>query len=895
MATPFSAIKTSFSGGEFAPSLYSRVDLQKYASGCRRLRNFIVHPHGGASNRPGLQFIAKAKYGNKKSILQEFEFSTTQAYQIEFGDYYARFYMNGGQIAVSSASAWVTSTSYTQGAYVSNAGTIYYCITSHTSGTFATDLSGGKWVAQTIYEIPTPYSESDLELLDFGQSADVLYITHPSKQQRTLSRLGHTLWVIALYNFVDGPFMSTNTTATTLTSSATTGTVTLTASTSIFLSTNIGSLYMMKHYIEGGALAQAFASVTTSASVKCGGTWRVITHGTWAGKFKIEKSTDGGATWSNLRTFSSTSDFNANTYGTETDQDPFLIRINFYAYTSGTCNLDLTTDPYTQTGVVKVTAYSSGTSVTASVQREVGNTTATKEWSEGSWSERRGFPSTVTFDQDRLAFASTPSEPLTTWMTETSDYLSFRRSSPLVDSDGISVNLASRKMNGITSLVPLGELLAFTSSSEWSIRSTNGVVTPTTVTTKVHGYSGSSNVSPVLIGNKAVFVQPMGSVVRDFGYSFSSDSFEGEPLSLMSNHLFSNYEIIDLSYQQEPDSIVWAVRNDGVMLSMTYMKEQEVLAWAWHDTEGSFESVSTISGDGYNETWVVVKRGADRFIERFVNRMKSTDPRDQFFVDCGTTYDRPLTITGIAGTTQLTVTSASHGLSDGDEVDLSDVLGMTTTTVIDSTANPPKTLTVSLVNNVRFVVSDKTTDTFKLKDLDGAYVDGTLYTSYESGGYVRLSVSTLTGLSYLDGKTVSILADGNVLDRVVVSSGTIDLGGKYSRIHVGLPYQSDLETLSIEVTLPDGTAQGRMVQIPSVILRMLNSRGGFIGGNENSLAELVQRENENYDDPVALFSGDTAELIPSDYVNGGRIFFRQVDPLPATILAVIPTVVIGGS
>jgi len=883
MPQPVQILKPTFSGGEFAPSLWSRVDLQRYASGCRTLRNFFVHPHGGASNRPGLQFIAKPKYSDKKSRGVGFEFSTEQVYSIEFGEYYCRFYMNGGQIiAPVTTAAWASGVVYYIGDFVKVSSIIYRSKTNHTSNGTTHNTPPGNttdWEASDIYEIETPYTEDDLDELKFTQSADVLYITHRDYYPRTLTRYSHISWRLELYPFEDGPFMQQNVLeALTLTPSAVTGTITLTAASALFNALHVGALFKLEHYIEGQAYTGAFTGTGSGTSLKCGGTWRIITHGTWTGKIKVEKSIDGGTNWTTIRVFSSADDYNPNTYGTEDEDAPFLVRVTCHSYTSGTINVDLTTDAFVQAGIVKIATYSSPTSVTATVLTDIGAAAATSDWSEGAWSDYRGYPATVGFYQDRLVFASSKHEPQTTWTTKTSNYINFGRSDPLVDSDGITINLPSRKMNAIRHLIPLGEILAFTSSSEWSIGpGNNASITPTSVSQKLQGYRGCSEVTPVVIGNRMIFVQPKGSIVRDLVFDWASDSYGGDPLSLLSNHLFQNHQIIDMAYQAEPDSVLWCVRDDGILLSLTYLREQEVVAWAWHDTDGTFESVWSIPGETYDEVWFVIKRGNERFIERMVQRMASTDPRDQFFVDCGLTYDIPVDITGITQAAEAVVTATAHGFSNDDLIDISDVEGMTE------------------VNDLRFKVSDKTDNTFKLKDAeDDTYIDSSAYEAYLLGGKVRKAVTTISGLSHLEGKTLAVLADGNVVDGLVVASGAITLTTPASRVHAGLPYLSDLETLDLELNLAAGTTQGKLLKVSNVQFRFLNSRGGWIGPDEDHLDEITQRTNEPMGSPIELQSGFYKQPITGSYSEGGRVFFRQIDPLPVTILAVIPSVSIGG-
>ena len=888
MPQPFHVLKPSFSGGEFAPSLWARVDLQRYASGCMTLRNFIVHPHGGASNRAGLEYIAKPKYANKACRGVGFEFSTEQVYSIEFGEYYCRFYMNGGQIiAPTATAAWASGTVYYIGDFVKVSSIVYRSKTNHTSDGSTHNTPPGNttdWEVSSIYEISTPYKEADLNSLKFTQSADVLYITHNSYYPKTLTRYSHTSWRLEDYAFEEGPFMKENPTTTTIDPSAVTGSITLASSAAVFNALHVGALFKLTHYIAGQAYNGAFTGTADGTGLKCGGTWRLITHGTWTGKIKIEKSRDGGSTWIIIREFSGANDNNINTYGTEDEDEPFLVRVSCHAYTSGTINADLTTDAFEQSGIIKITSVTNSTTAAATVVKTLGADTATADWCEGAWSDYRGYPATATFYQDRLVFAATKYQPQDTWSTKTGNYVNFGRSTPLVDSDGISISLPSRKVNAIRHLIPLSKILAFTSSSEWSIGpGSNSAFTPTTAAQQFQGSRGCSEVIPLIIGNRVVFIQPKGSIVRDLAYTFASDSFEGDPLSLLSNHLFENHQVIDMAFQAEPDSIVWCVRDDGVLLSMTYMREQEVVAWARHDTDGEFESVWTIPGETYDEVWFVVKRGADRFIERMVQRMVSTAPKDQFFVDCGISYDSPVTITGISTAAQAVVTAASHGFSNGDLVDIEDVVGL------------EDTEEESLVNNIRFKVSDATTHTFKLKDPDDdTYISSSAYTAYASGGEVRKAITTISGLDHLEGRTVVVLADGAVVNDLVVTSGEITLPVAAGIAHIGLAYVSDLQTLNIELNLATGTTQGRLLKVPSVQFMFLNSSGGLIGPDEDNLDELVQRTDEPMGSPENLFTGPYKQTISGNYAEGGRVFFRQADPLPVTILSIIPAVSVGG-
>ena len=714
---PSSIIQPSFASGELSPSLYSRVDIAKYSSGLRKCRNFIVHPHGGASNRPGTKYVATAKHGDKKCRVVKFVFNQQQAYILEFGHHYIRFFTDQQPIMANVPDAWDSTHNYAVNDYCTYSAATYLAIQDSISQNPATATT--YWTNQNEYEIYSPYAEADLSKLHFEGSADVMYICHPDYQTRTLTRYGNAVWKLELYNSDDGPFMPDNITDIDLAVSAVTGTTTLTASDPLFDVKQVGALFKLKHYIEGQLASSAFSGVSNGAAIKCFTTWRIITHGTWSGTIKVQKSSDGLAGWTTLRTFTASGDVNQNTYGTEDieiNSVPFYVRVIMSAYSSGTCNADLTTDAFYQTGIVRATAFTSNTEMTVEVLTEVGLNSPTTEWAEGSWSDYRGWPNAARFFQDRLCFAGTYSEPMTTWMTQTSNYISFLRHSTLLDTDGISTNLPSRQVNVISGLVALRKLCVFTAASEWTIGPTSGnALTPKTVEQIIQGYRGSYGPEPVLVGSEAIFIQANSKVIRNLAYQLGSDAYVGSDLNILARHLFYKYNIVELAYQQDPDSIVWCLRDDGVLLGMTYMPEQEVVAWTWHDTgsvsgnpQGYIESICCIPGEGFDELWMSVKRGDYRFIERMSKRLVEAECtsgirhqrlEDAYFMDCGITFgDKPLSITQIQLNTPILITAPNNGLTNGDTIKLKNI----------------GEADASTLNGTTWIIGNVTTDTFEL-------------------------------------------------------------------------------------------------------------------------------------------------------------------------------------
>ncbi len=876
-----------FAGGEVSPDMYGRTDFAKYSVSAKTMQNFYPHFFGGTSNRPGLRFVAECKDSTKKVKLLPFQFSVEQAYIIEAGEKYFRYYKDGGQIINATADAWVTATLYAVDSVVLSGSLVYRCILAHTSAATSEPGTGATWstywVQSNVVETTTQYTQDYLFNLKTAQSADTLYLCNPNYEPNVLTRSSHYDWNLSQFNYSDGPFRVQNITSTTITPSAITGNITLTASSSIFNNNMIGSLMQISHDVTGQAISATYTASSVSASVKCRGDWSLVTTNTWAGTLVLERSKDNGVTWSSWRTYKSSSDTNIEDSG-DTDDDLVLFRLN-YAYTSGTLTVNFNAYSFIADGTVKITGVTSGTVASATVLTELAYTTATADWAKGAWSTEYGYPSCVKFYQNRLGFAGTTQDPLTLWLSQVGDYPNFLVNTPTQDDDAITAPLVSQGVNSIRSMVSLGNLLGFTAAGEWKIGtgSESSALTPTTIRAVQQGYRGSSWLEPLIVGDRVLFCQEMGSIVRDFGYSLTDDAYKGDDLTVLSRHLFKNHSIVDWAFQQEPDGIIWAVREDGVLLSFTYLKEQDIWAWAEHVTDGKFESVAAIPGDGYTEVWFVVNRTINgttkRYIEAMVNRLESQNIQDQFFVDSGLTLDNPITITAATSANPVVVTAAGHGLIAGDIVDITGVTGMTK------------------LNGNRYKVGTVVSDTFQLLNIDDdTTIDGTLFTAYISGGNVRKCVLSVSGLSHLEGKTVSILANGGVNTQQVVTSGSVPLDDYASIVHVGLPYECLLQTLNVDTTLQDGTMQSRNKRIVRTTLRMENSYGGWCGydGCDN-LTLIDYALGANYGAPGELFTGDKIVEPYADWTTEGTICVKQSDPLPITVLSIISEVEIGGS
>lgn len=304
-------------------------------------------------------------------------------------------------------------------------------------------------------------------------------------------------------------------------------------------------------------------------------------------------------------------------------------------------------------------------------------------------------PATVAFHQQRLVLGGTKDDPASFFMSRTGDYENFRKSRPLQDDDPVEYMLASGSIDEIRWMASFGDLLIGTSGAEYKATSGGAAITSSDVQISVQSYWGSSGLSPLIIGQSVMHCQRSGSHVRDLYYSWESDGYAGNDLSLLAPQLVESHRIVQWAFQQSPGSNIWAVRDDGVLLCLTYMKEQNVYGWSRHVTQGKVLSVAVISGSQEDVVMLVVERevgGVKKyFLERLAGRFRDADGIEEaFYVDCG--------VTSRQETASDTVGGLGH-LEGADVVALADDSPVEGLTVTDGAVTLPyaaKVVTVGL-------------------------------------------------------------------------------------------------------------------------------------------------------------------------------------------------------
>ena len=462
-------------------------------------------------------------------------------------------------------------------------------------------------------------------------------------------------------------------------------------------------------------------------------------------------------------------------------------------------------------GYGKITARTSTTVVTIEILEDMGSSSASANWSLGAFSETTGHPSCVTFFEQRLVFAATLSQPQTIFFSKSGDYenMDENRGGTIADDDAIIYTIASNQVNAIRFMTATRTLIIGTAGGEFAVSGggTDIAITPTNILIKKQSNNGAANVDALAVGNATLFLQRARRKLRELAYNFDVDGYVAPDLTILAEHI-SEGGFKQLSYQQEPNQIIWCARNDGQLVGLTYQREQQVVAWHRHIFGGAFgsgnavcESVATIpTDDSEYQTYVIIKRTINGSTKRYVEFIHQYD---------------------------------------FDETD-------------DTSFN---------------------------------FLDSQL-------SYSGSAVTTLGGLSHLEGQTVSVLADGATHPDVTVSSGQITLARSATKVKVGLPYTSLLQTMRIDAGAQNGTSQSKTKRIYEITARLYESIGIEVGPDLNNMERIPFRSSANaMNSGISVFTGDKEIEFRGNYETDGFIFVRQTQPLPLTVLSLYPRLI----
>ena len=686
---------TNFTSGEMAPRLEGRIDLSKYYNGCRKLENFVIHPHGGITRRSGFRFVAEAMNSDKPILLIPFEFNSAQTYVLEL------FEAEDGQGKLR-------------------------VFTDH-----GVVLSG-----ESEYVRDIPYNSAEFDQLRFAQTADVLILVHPKHPVRKLTRMNHDNWALEEMAFLgqpeawkEGNYPST-----------------------------VG-FFEQRLVLAGTPNEPATLWFSRTGEME---DFRLKTR---------EVPLDG---WRDKEIVPGT----GRTLRQGVAGDTFMV------YVGGGFEKD---DPLRG-------------------QNSEGKTRYYRYKGE------KNFMPTETLT---VTFEATPGDKGIEVIWDAAGELnkefwdcfevgdrteSEAGQLPLPD-DAIEATITGRQTNGIEFLVPRNKLWIGTAGGEWTLSGTEEVLTPENIKASNEGSCGAASIRPESVGYATLFIQRSGRKVREMAYSFESDAYVSNDLTMLSHHLTEG-GLTQMAYVQEPDSVLYCVRADGGMVTMTYDPKQDVAAWGRMDTDGKVECITSIYSDvsGHDELWAVIRRTVNGEERRYIEYLEGDFNgvmEDAFFVDSGLTYDGP-------------------------------------------------------------------------------------------------EATTIHGLDHLVGRTVDVLADGAVQSpRVVAEDGTIILDRPATKVQVGLPYTSVVQPARVEAGSGRGTSQTKKQRITKVAVRFHNTLGGKIGPDSNALETIYFRSPSTpMGKSIGAYSGDKSVVFPKGWSKDSLLTVVQDQPLPMTILLIVPSKVI---
>ncbi len=716
----FYGFQSSFTAGELSPSLAVRVDLARYHTGCSLLENMLVHPHGGASKRSGLRYLAEL---SGKTRLMPFIFSSAETYVLAWSDKKLSIFTREGQVL---------------------------------------DAGGSP------YEIETPFSYEMAKKMGFVQSADVVYLVSEDFAPYKLCHFAHDRWTLEELDFSPKAVPPAN-------------------------------------------LKAALYDVRTDN----------------------EKNSDGAGkrNWSYVVTQVSETGEESLASSAASVQGPENLRQTCYPKLSWQACEKATEYRIYQEKNGKYGYIGSSLKPAFDAKNIAPDMTDCPPEADNPFVDGN-YPSCVCFYQQRLVFAGSKKRPQTLWFSRTGNFESFTRSSPAKADDAMEISIAGNEVSRINWLVSLRTLLVGTGGTEWEVKSSSGVLTAEDISLVPQSYRGSSELPALIVGNSVLHINRTHREMRDLMYDFGTDSYSGSDHAVLAGHLFEQHAVTDWAYQQSPDSIIWCVRDDGLLLGHTFLREHEVFAWHRHSTQGKFLAVCTLPSSFADEVFVVTEREIQDekkyFLERmenccvqreqtdnFENRAKSGQDNTPylFYVDAGLSYH-----------------ACEH---NGKKIryvgGLEHLLGREAAILANGAVCPPQ-----IVREI----------------------------SYEQNDEQKQIVG-------------------------------IDIGYEASDITVGLAYTAKLMSMPLEAENAYGGTQGKYKHVQGIGVYFRNTNYAKIGTQFEQMDEVKWRRNEKPGEAVSLQTKYAFMRAAQGYEKQSYACLMSDVPLPITVLALLPEVNVG--
>lgn len=844
-------MQRSFARGEIAPALYARVDQNLYAISLRTCRNFLIQKHGGAYNRPGTRFIGEVKFSDLATAFVKFIFNDDQTYLLEFGHEYVRFYHDGERVFENGLN--VTAGGVTQGlpALVN--------LTAH-------GYEDGNWVRITGVVGMTQLNNREFVVGDVTANTFKLYYPGGASVDSTVFGAYVSGGVVERVYEIDTEYDEADVRDIKYTQSA-----------------DVVRLVHPDYPIN--KLSRIFDTdweleeISTEPSIQA----------------PIEPSNNGGS--------GGAASWRVTSIADKTFEESLPSELTESASTPSPGNTIVVSWPGVD-GAIEYNVYRKKNGIygfigtaAETLFNDNGITPDTLDSPpkiSTPFLEDGDRPATVCHYQGRVIYAGSFNEPETVKASRTDLYDNFSESFPLQSDDPVTFTIGGQKVNRIVHLIDLGLLIIGTSSGIHRVDGDEaGVLRPYNINQRQQVHHGMSKVTPIVVNNTVLYIEARGSIMRDLAYDFQSDGYQGNELSVFASHLFRGKVVTSMDYQLTPDSLVWITFDDGSMACLTYIREHAMLAWHRHDFngEGTTEWVSVIPEGNRDVTYFLVKREVDGREVKYVEALTSREAileADYVFLDCSKTYD-------------------GRNVDESKTVNLSDETGWTKDdtqlltfvgTVVDSTYVGKQIHVEKDGALLRLTVlaapSSSTLQVQATRDVPASFQDVTT----SSWG---LAIFTVTDLWHLEGKDVGISGDAYVVASPLntryslktVENGQVTMDNAHVVVHVGLPIVSDLETLDIdsegESKIEDKKHTNRATAMFELTRSVWHGTQAPAGSNYlDKLRETKTRRNENLDLPTSLTTGKVMTFLNATVNTHGRLFVRQVDPVPVGVLAILP-------
>lgn len=873
MSGPNTVIQYSFSTGAVSPGIRNRKDWQRIDAAVDEAVNGTITPTGAFRRRPGMRFINECLHDDKPITQVTFEFSRDQVYELEFGHYLMRFYVDGGIV---------------------------------------TNANG------TPYVISTPYSAEEAAEMVVAQDRDTLICTHWDKAVKKLVRYGHTNWVwedlftaestsriaspaslgwydnasdghngyeyaVTAYRIESGTPQESYSPPTLVSDPATVDRIPETPQNNIQ-----SCIAWIKKYRPGyGGLAgfpaypEAFdlSSVTEDASPVGGQNLNpklfAIFRLMYPAAVLSFRKFVSNATGNHLHVWvvqnSNADDIVAYVYMNNGLPTPDYVNQVFaynntivmltkaYSFINGnavsvngqtmssiySAIVSFVTN-YNQSRSQKVSNHLSWPAVAGAngyyvYRRPMGvqdkkyyriatvndgsthyleadvsqtqPTTFTPPAGTNSFSTPDRYPRICSLYQQRLVLGATKEKPTTIFGSMSGIYTDYTIN-PSDLSSGYEFKMASQQSNPLERILPLYTLAILTSGGDF-ISTVTGAMNAANVNFNQKSYNGCSRVKPIIVGDTGLYVPVGQQTINAMSYSYEKDGFAHNNIIFQAQHYAKNKKIVGLAHQRDPINLIWALLDDGTLLSCTYIPQQDFLAWTEHHTDGKVKSINAVPNSaGYDDLYLVVERTlGNGTVKQYLEMLddirpygKTPDAENAYFVDCG----------------------------------------------LSGTFETPAT--------------------------------------------------TITGLEHLEGKEVAILADGSVdagfvyeglptLKKVV--NGRVTLDRPATHVHVGLPYRSRLQTLKFDL-IDQGTLRNTRSTIDECIVEVEDTRELLYAANGGTFNRLIVHDADDLAS-AGLLNGDHRLFPKALDAHGAYLDFVCENPVPCTIVSIVAEISHGDS